>query len=47
MINERLLAKVKGYPSVRYVRGSKRGQVKPTRPQVQARHWFAEALHAD
>lgn len=41
-----LVAEVKGYPSVRFARGVKRGQLKPTRPQVQARHWFAGALHA-
>jgi hypothetical protein len=41
-----LVAEVKGYPSVLYARGLKRGQVKRTRPPVQARHWFAGALHA-
>lgn len=40
----RLLAEVKGYPSERYVRGPKRGQRKPTSPNLQARHWFANAL---
>jgi hypothetical protein len=35
---------VKGYPLETYARGVRRGQPKPTRPQTQARHWFAEAL---
>jgi len=40
----RMIVEVKGYPSDRYVRGEKKGQKKPTHPDPQARHWFAEAL---
>ena len=39
-----LLVEVKGYPSNRYYRGPKKGQLKPTPPTSQARHWFAGAL---
>jgi len=38
---------VKGYPTETYAEdslGGKKGEKKRTRPQVQARHWFAEAL---
>lgn len=41
---ELLLVEVKGYPSVRYVKGTKAGLPKPTKPTLQAKHWFAEAL---
>lgn len=40
----RLYVEVKGYPSVRYVRGPEEGSPKRTRPTVQAKHWFAMAL---
>ncbi len=40
----RLAVEVKGYPSDRYVSGKRRGEKKPTRPPVQARHWYAGAL---
>ena len=40
----RLLVEVKGFPSDRYTRGPKRGQPKPTSPNVQARHWYASAV---
>lgn len=40
----RLAVEVKGYPSDRYMRGKRRGERKPTRPPVQARHWYAGAL---
>lgn len=41
---ERVVIEVKGYPSRRYVRGEKKGKPKPTPPQLQATHWFCEAL---
>ncbi len=34
----------KGYPSKRYARGPKKGEAKPTRPEQQAKKWYAEAL---
>lgn len=40
----RLAVEVKGYPSERYASGKRRGERKPTRPPVQARHWYAGAL---
>ena len=40
----RLIVEVKGFPSERYVRGPKKGQLKPTPSNLQAKHWFAEAL---
>jgi len=42
----KLIIEAKGYPSDRYVRGAKKGQKKPTPPNLQAKHWFAEALLA-
>ena len=42
----KLIIEVKGYPSERYVRGEKKGKKKPTPPNLQAKHWFAEALLA-
>jgi hypothetical protein len=42
-----LLVEVKGYPSIRYVRdapGGKTGEIKPTKPRLQAYHWFGDAL---
>lgn len=39
-----MLVEVKGFPSTRYVRGPKAGQPKPTSPNLQARHWYANAL---
>lgn len=46
---QQTLVEVKGYPSDRYVRDNprrniKKGDLKPTSPRLQARHWFAEAL---
>jgi len=35
---------IKGFPSDKYVRGPKKGQKKPTNPNLQAKHWFAESL---
>lgn len=43
-IGTRLAVEVKGYPSERYMSGKRRGERKPTRPAVQARHWYAGAL---
>lgn len=37
---------VKGYPSTTYAQGEKKGQPKPTKPSLQAKHWFEEALHS-
>jgi hypothetical protein len=39
-----LLVEVKGYPATIYQRGIKKGQPKPTKPNVQARHWFSHVL---
>ena len=39
-----LLVEVKGYPSNKYVDGSKKGQVKKTQPSLQAHHWFSDAF---
>lgn len=40
----RLGVEVKGYPSLLYVAGSKKGQRKITTPENQAPKWFAHAL---
>jgi hypothetical protein len=40
-----LLAEVKGYPSTTDAHGERKGQPKPTKPALQARHWFEEAFH--
>jgi len=40
----RLIFEVKGYPSDKYVRGPKKGEIKNTKPDTQARHWFAQAI---
>jgi len=42
--NIEYIIEVKGYPSDKYVKGKKKGQKKPTKPDTQAKHWFAEAL---
>jgi hypothetical protein len=39
-----LAVEVKGYPSRSYADPRRAGQVKPTNPPVQARHWYAQAL---
>lgn len=39
-----LAIEVKGYPSEYYRRGPQKGQMKPTNPSLQARHWFSNAL---
>ena len=38
------IIEVKGYPTTYYVKGPKKGQLKPTNPKLQAKHWFSEAL---
>jgi Holliday junction resolvase-like predicted endonuclease len=35
---------VKGYPSEFYTSGEKKGQKKPTKPKLQAKHWFSECI---
>lgn len=42
--SDMLLVEVKGYPSNKYVDGSKQGQVKKTQPTLQAHHWFSDAF---
>jgi len=42
--DEKIIIEVKGYPSRKYVKGKKKGKLKPTHPNLQAKHWFAEAL---
>lgn len=39
-----LVVEVKGYPSAGYADPRRVGEVKPTNPTSQAKHWFAEAL---
>ena len=39
-----LVVEVKGYPSLYYQHGPKKGAVKRTTPATQARHWFGEAM---
>ena len=41
-----LIIEVKGFPSRYYVRGPKAGLPKPTHPNLQAKHWFSDALRA-
>jgi hypothetical protein len=43
--DSRILAvEVKGYPARRYADPRRAGEVKPTAPSVQARHWYAQAI---
>jgi Holliday junction resolvase-like predicted endonuclease len=44
--DRRLAVEVKGFPGTVYARGERAGQPKPTAPNLQARHWLAEALLA-
>ena len=44
--DEKLIVEVKGFPSDKYVGGKKKGQPKPTHPNLQAKHWFSQALFA-
>jgi hypothetical protein len=39
-----LAVEVKGYPGRRYADPRRAGEVKPTAPSVQARHWYAQAV---
>lgn len=39
-----LIVEAKGYPSTVYARGENKGKPKPTKPGVQARHWYAQVL---
>lgn len=39
-----LMVGAKGWPSTTYARGKRAGQLKPTQPNLQATHWFAEGL---
>lgn len=41
---QQLIVEAKGYPSTVYARGKNKGQPKPTKPGVQARHWYGHAL---
>jgi Holliday junction resolvase-like predicted endonuclease len=38
------IIEVKGYPTTYYAKGPNKGQPKPTKPKLQAKHWFSEAL---
>ena len=42
--SQKSVIEVKGYPSDKYVRGKKKGLIKPTDPKLQAKHGFSEAL---
>jgi len=42
--NSKFIFEIKGFPSDKYVSGKKMGKKKPTNPNLQAKHWFAEAL---
>ncbi|MFI5485653.1 hypothetical protein [Micromonospora echinaurantiaca] len=41
---QRLHVEVKGYPSKTYADPRRAGEVKPTPPTLQAKHWYADAL---
>jgi hypothetical protein len=41
---ETLIVEAKGYPSTLYARGENEGKPKPTKPGVQARHWYGQVL---
>jgi hypothetical protein len=41
-----LIVEAKGYPATVYARGVNKGKPKPTKPGVQARHWYAQVLFA-
>lgn len=43
---QKIIMEVKGYPSDKYVSGPYKGEKKPTNPNLQAKHWFGEALLA-
>lgn len=39
-----LIVEAKGYPGTVYGRGENKGKPKPTKPGVQARHWYGQVL---
>jgi Holliday junction resolvase-like predicted endonuclease len=39
-----LLVEVKGYPTEFHTKGTNKGQKKKTKPKLQAKHWFSEAI---
>lgn len=41
---ELLIVEAKGYPATVYARGENKGKLKPTKPGVQARHWYGQVL---
>jgi Holliday junction resolvase-like predicted endonuclease len=41
---QREIIEVKGYPTTYYTNGKNKGKPKPTKPHLQAKHWFSEAL---
>lgn len=38
------LIEVKGYPTEFYTRSANKGKPKKTKPKLQAKHWFSEAI---
>lgn len=42
--DELLIVEAKGYPAPVYARGENKGKPKPTKPGVQARHWYGQVL---
>jgi len=43
---EILIVEAKGYPETVYAHGVNKGKPKPTKPGVQARHWYGQVLFA-
>jgi hypothetical protein len=41
---ELLIVEAKGYPGTVYARGENKGKPKPTKPGVQARHWYGQVM---
>lgn len=39
-----LIVEAKGYPLTVYARGEHKGKPKPTKPGLQARHWYGQVL---
>jgi len=42
--SEYLVIEVKGYPTTFHTKGVNKGLPKPTKPKLQAKHWFSEAI---
>ena len=42
--DKKIVVEVKGWPSDKYSDGPKKGQLKPTQPTLQAKHWLSEAF---